>query len=168
MSKSTKGTKKTSSSIDQDSERYIDRSNSFMEKRGSKAAGTDAAHILSWGLTDAIETHTRGRPKGEEARTDVARALNSATNLRIKTVYGNVVLDERRDARIANAYVTGSAIEGGTTTQRASQAYRASQRCGDPLESITRALGGMNVLDPETNRTHKLKNHEKHESRHGR
>ena len=168
MSKSTGGTKKTTSSIDLQSEKKIERSDKGMEKRGSKSDGTDASHILSWGLTNAITTHTGGRPRGDESRKEVTKALNSETNLRIKTTYGNATLDERRDARIAATYVSGGAIEGGTTTKRAEQAYRAAQRLGDPVESIARALGNMDVLDPETNRTHKLKNHEKHEARHGR
>ena len=168
MSKSTSGTKKTSSSIDQDSAKKIERSDGGMGKRGTKSDGTDAAHILSWGLTNAITTHTGGRPRGEESRKDVAKALNSETNLRLKSEHGNRVLDERRDARIAAAYVSGSALEGDTTAKRADQAYRAAQRMGDPMESVTRALGNMDVKDSETNRTHKLKNHEKHEARHGR
>jgi hypothetical protein len=38
--------------------------------------------------------------------------MNHDSNLRIKSQYGNRVLDERRDARIANAFAKKEAIQG--------------------------------------------------------
>ncbi len=35
--------------------------------------------------------------------------------MRIKSDYGNDVLDERRDARIAAAFINGDTIQGGAT-----------------------------------------------------
>jgi hypothetical protein len=92
-----------------------------MGKKGSLADGTDAAHKLSWGLMNAVVTHTPGRPFGEEKRAAIAREMNSSDNLRIKSDYGNKTLDERRDARIAEAYVSGGSLRGGTTVERAYQ-----------------------------------------------
>jgi hypothetical protein len=145
MSKSQHGTKKTSSSINQDSHKYVDRSDAPMGKKGSAAAHTDAAHKLSWGLVNAIQTHTPGRPLGAESRQDLGKAMNSEGNLRIKSAHGNRVLDERRDARIAHAYATDKPIEGKSTAARAVVAFNASKDVG--LDSVTKALGNIQRRD---------------------
>jgi large subunit ribosomal protein L40e len=121
-SHSKAGTKSTSSHIDHDSKKYLERA-SGMEKKGSKAGGTDAAHKLSWGLLNAVVTHTPGRSFGDEQRSAIAKEMNSSENLRIKSAYGNRTLDERRDARVAAAYVSGGSLQGSSTVDRAHQAY---------------------------------------------
>jgi hypothetical protein len=133
-----------------------------MKKQGIKSNGTDSAHILSWGLVNSIETHTAGRPKNEGTRSKVTKELNSDKNLRIKSEYGNRILDERRDSRIAASYASNTAIKGKTTTKRASQAYESAKKMGNSLDGITKALGSIKIYDDDTKRTHLLKNHEKH------
>lgn len=133
-----------------------------MTKQGDKNKGTDSAHILSWGLVNSIETHKPGRPKNEETKSKITKELNSDKNLRIKSTHGNRILDERRDARIADAYVSKKAIKGETTTKRAVQAYESAKNMGDSLDGITKALGSLKIYDDHTKRTHYLKYHEKH------
>lgn len=160
MSKSTKGTKKTTSFIDDSSSKYVDRKPTGQGKKGT-AGQTDASHIMSFGLANTILTHTPGRPKGEKAREDFVRDMNHDSNLRIKTSHGNKVLDERRDARIAKAFVSDSAIKGNTTATRAYQAY-TSAKSFTTMDSLSAALGNMKVYSDETGRSHKLRNHEKY------
>jgi hypothetical protein len=166
MSKSGNGTKKTTSFINTESPKYINRSvkGAPMGKLGSADEEKDAAHKLGWGLVNVIETHSAGRPKGDDSRKEVAKALNSESNLRIKSAYGNRTLDERRDARIAEAFVEDKPIEGKSTIARAKIVYDSSKQMGDPLDSTTKALGEMKVYDEDTKRSHKLKNHDKHEN----
>jgi len=60
--------------------------------------------------------------------------MNSSDNLRIKSDYGNKTLDERRDARIAEAYVSGGSLRGGTTvsarTKRSKQKHGVAGKRG--------------------------------------
>jgi len=168
-SHSKAGTKKTTEFISRDSEKYMDRvynrpgapqGEKGMGKKGSLAVGTDAAHKLSWGLMNAVVTHTPGRPFGEEKRAAIARDMNSSDNLRIKSDYGNKTLDERRDARIAEAYVSGGSLRGGTTVERAYQAYQAARNM-ESLESVEDALGNMTIHTGKPGRPPMVKNYEK-------
>jgi hypothetical protein len=168
MSKSGKGTKKTTGFIDQGSPCYIERTDkggAKMGKKGSAKEKTDASHILSWGVVNSVATHTRGRPLGDEGKAAVAKALNRADNLRIKSSNGNRVFDERRDARILDSFVNHKPIEGRSTAFRAGRVYESSKKAGDALEFVTKALGQLDVYDEATKRTHKLKNHAVHETR---
>jgi hypothetical protein len=108
---------------------------------------------------NAISTHTAGRPLGAASMQVFHHAMNSDANLRIKSTRGNAVLDERRDARVAAAYENGSAIEGISTATRAYQAYSRATNMGAPLAATASALGGMAVMNPDTGRTHLLRNH---------
>jgi len=162
MSKSKEGTKKTSSFINQDSSRYINRSNKGMGKKGSVDSKTDAAHKLSWGLVNAMNTHTAGRPYSQASKVDIAKKLNSGANLRIKSQKGNRELDERRDTRIACAYVNKTPLEGKSTADRAVIAYKAAKDIG--LDGITSKLGNMKIKDSDTGKSHMVKNHEKYVS----
>jgi hypothetical protein len=92
----------------------------------------------------------------------IAKKLNDESNLRIKSCYGNRELDERRDARIAQAVVNDTALSQGTTVRRAELAYNASKSLGKDLDSVTQALGDLKVYNEDTNRCHKLKNHSKY------
>ena len=168
MSRSGPGTYSTKSFINQDSSRYVDRDDSFMAKHGSRSSGTDAAHKLSWGLVNAINTHTAGRPLGDSGRVALAMSMGSADNLRLKSDYGNRTLDERRDARIASAFVNDTPISSHTAAQRASIAYQAAAGMGGHMSHVASSLGDMRVYDPSTGRTHALRNHDAHLARHGR
>ena len=153
--------KRTAPSINKDSPKYIDRDHS-MGKTGNAKKGTDAAHILSCGLVNAIVTHSPGQPRSDQSKATIAKKLNDESNLRIKSCYGNRELDERRDARIAQAVLNDTALSQGTTIRRAAQAYNASKSLGKELNSVTQALGDLKVYNEDTNRCHKLKNHSKH------
>jgi hypothetical protein len=159
MSVSSFGTKKTTNSIDFNSSKYISRECLGQTKRGVDGE-TDAAHIFSYGLMNTIGTHTPGRPITSSLEV-THRSMNHDSNLRIKSQYGNRVLDERRDARIANAFVNKEAIQGNSTATRAFQAYQSASSF-TVLEAHATALGNMNVYNSETHRTHKLKNHHKY------
>lgn len=163
MSRSVKGTKKTNGFINQESDKYIDRSDLGFKKRGSSNNGTDSAHIMSWGLTNVFTTNTGGRPRSEKSKQELARDLNDESNLRIKTSYGNKTLDERRDARIAHAFVNDEAIQGKSTAARAYNAYKSSSQY-TTLDSISERLGDMKIYNPETGRSHKVKHHHKYSS----
>lgn len=58
------------------------RNNNFQAKSGSKAAGKDAAHRMSWEVYNGIGMHMPGRPA--KHTQVVARAMGAADNLRIK------------------------------------------------------------------------------------
>ena len=106
-------------------------------------------------------THTSGRPLSEQGRREFVRDMNHESNMRIKSVYGNGTLDERRDARIAAAFVNGDMIQGGTTTQRAYQAYQSASSFTS-MDSLAAAMGEMRVYNPGTGRSHLLRNHARH------
>lgn len=160
MSKSKSGTRTTAPSINNDSPKYVERSTLGQKKTGSVADGTDAAHKFSFGLMNTIETRSSGAAQQETSRKQLVREMNHDDNLRIKSDYGNRVLDERRDGRIANAYVEGTPLQGKSTVARAEQAYKAAQ--GLTNDKYARELGEMRVLNEDTGRTHKLKNHDKY------
>lgn len=161
MSKSKQGTRSTKSYIDTDSCKYVARSDLGFTKRGDQTKGTDSAHIFGWGLMQTIQTNTAGRPMSEARTRELARDMNHESNLRIKSEHGNRRLDERRDARIAHAFVSGSAIHGNSTATRAYQAY-ISASSFTTMDSIAEQLGNMRVSNPETGRTHMLKHHHKY------
>ncbi len=102
-----------------------------------------------------------GRPLSEQGRRQFIRDMNHDSNMRVKSDYGNIVLDERRDARIAAAFGNGDTIRGGTTTQRAYQAYQSASSFTS-MDSLSAALGEMRVHNPSTGRTHALRNHAKY------
>lgn len=79
----------------------------------------------------------------------------------MKSVYGNVVLDERRDARIAQAFVEGETIYGRSTAQRAYLAYESARQMSS-LDAVTRALGDMRIYNESTGRSHLLRNHHRY------
>eukprot|EP01041_Mallomonas_annulata_P001162 gene1162-2255_t len=161
MSKSTTGTRSTRDYIDRDSEKYFYRSDLGFSKRGSAQDDMDSAHILSWGLAQTIITNTGGRPMSEETQRMMSRDLNHDSNLRMKSSYGNRILDERRDGRIAAAFVNGDALEGRSTANRAYLAYQSASTFGT-LNSVANQLGDMRILNPNTGRTHYVRNHHKY------
>jgi hypothetical protein len=161
MSRSTRGTKKTSDFIDHSSAKKVERAETGRNKYGRQADGTDASHIMSFGLANVIMTNTRGRPMGGAAREAFIRDMNDNGNLRIKSSRGNKVLDERRDARIADAFVNSMPIMGTTTAQRAHLAYQTAKEY-TTMDALANQLGNMRVYNEETGRTHMLKNHHKY------
>ena len=102
--------------------------NAGFTKRGSAASGTDGAHKASHRVVAAaLETSSGRGGYGTGAGTDahaISRAVNHADNVRYKTSYGNRVLDERRDVRIASSLHTGEHLTEATTAARCVQAYR--------------------------------------------
>lgn len=160
MSRSSTGTKKTTGFINHESAKYVYRSSLGQTKSGVKGH-SDAAHIFSYGLLNTINTHTSGRPLSARTERELHRDMNHSTNMRLKSEYGNRVLDERRDARIARAFVEGSPIKAHTTATRAYQAYQSASSF-TRLDAHAARLGDMRVLDRETGRTHALKNHHKY------
>lgn len=160
MSKSTSGTKKTTDYINSDSNKYVERASTGQTKRGNTGS-TDAAHIFGFGLANTILTHTPGRPMSESQRQEFIRDMNDPTNMRIKSCHGNKVKDERRDARIAYAYVNNEPISGNTTVTRASQAYQSASSF-TTMDALANSLGEMRVHSEKTGRSHKLKNHDKY------
>ena len=160
MSKSTTGTKKTTGFIDHDSAKYVNRSDHGFTKRGSTKEDKDGAHIFGWGLYNAIATNTQGRPLQAANKKELHADLNHESNVRLKSSYVNRTLDERRDARIANAFVSGDAIEGKTTANRAYQAYKSASSF-TTLDAVAEQLGNMKIYNPDTGRSHSVKNHSK-------
>ncbi len=98
---------------------------------------------------------------GGAAREAFIRDMNDNGNLRIKSSRGNKVLDERRDARIADAFVNSMPIMGTTTAQRAHLAYQTAKEY-TTMDALANQLGNMRVYNEETGRTHMLKNHHKY------
>jgi hypothetical protein len=124
-----------------ESARYVPRDDRFMEKHGSAAAGTHAAHKLSWELKHYVDVHTAGRPVADGAA--LARAMGAESNLRIKSAHGNTVLDAKRDERIGYAIVHGGgALHERSTAERAHQAYLAGMASGHASMAATAAAIG--------------------------
>ena len=130
--------KRVAPSINKDYPRYIDRPHT-MGKIGNAKIGTDAAHILSRGLINSVVTHSPGQPRSDQSKATTAKKLNDESNLRIKPFYVDRELDERRDARIAQAVLNDTASSQETTIRRAEQAYNSSKII-EEFNSITQAL----------------------------
>lgn len=74
---------------------------------------THAAHIFSWSLYNVIATHSKLRVKMSDEQLKLfCKEMNQASNLRIKTVNGNIQEDEFRDYQISHAFVTKSTLKG--------------------------------------------------------
>jgi len=148
-SRSKAGTRKTTSSINHDSPKYVQRSDAGRTVHGSKAAGTDGAHYAGFGLVNAIGTHMPGRPRSEESKQQLIRQLNSSSNMSVTTAYNNRTVHERQDARIASAYVNDQTLQGASTVARAARAYQSLSSM-DQAQAEARALGNMRYHDPTT------------------
>eukprot|EP00299_Pterocystis_sp_00344_P018436 c9203_g1_i1.p1 GENE.c9203_g1_i1~~c9203_g1_i1.p1 ORF type:complete len:183 (+),score=19.98 c9203_g1_i1:72-620(+) len=81
----------------------LQRDNSRMQKHGSKADGTHAAHKLSYEVVKASEAHRPGPKYAESSTYDYNTQMGDASNLRIKTETGNLVTDRRVDAKLIKA-----------------------------------------------------------------
>ena len=152
-SRSYAGTKKTTSFIKHSSPKKIGRSDLGRTKFGS--GGKQASHYFGHGLHNVFTTHLPGKPAGEATRNKILRALNSSKNLRMKSAHGNQVVDERRDARIAQSFVNGEPLKGKSTIKRAYQAHKFA-KSEAVLAPVAKALGEMKADG------HKLKNHDKY------
>jgi len=156
-SRSKAGTYKTSSFINQNSAKYIDRFD-MMEKSGNRVDDTDAAHKFSWGLMNTMLTHTPGASYSDRHIQGIYTDMGRADNLRLKSSYGNRTLDERRDARIADAYVNhGGAIHGRSTQERARIAFGAVSGMSS-LSGIAESMGNMTIHTGRPGRPTLLKN----------
>ncbi len=163
-SKSAAGTRRVQTFVNSDSPKALDRSEAPMAKCGSRNDGTEAGHILGIGLANVVLTNTRGRPHSDETKQAIVAHLNSDSNLRIVSTERNRVVDERRDARVAEAYVNNTPIQGKSTTDHAYRAYKAAEQLKESTDVSILAdrLGEMRVMNPDTGRSHKLKNHDKY------
>ena len=140
--------------------------NTGMRKRGSATKGTDGAHLLSHRVAEGILSRTPGRGghgtgKDTSAKA-ISEALNDDSNIRIKTKYGNRILDERRDRRINRAHANGTNITENTTAKRAVQAYKGSQEAAKKsgnraVAQISREIGEMTYNDGMPGRPKKIK-----------
>ena len=69
---------------------------SSYHKHGDATKGTEGAHKASLRVAKAMKSDSPGRPV-VEGKDDLVQTLNRPENIRIKTIDGNRVLDERRD-----------------------------------------------------------------------
>lgn len=146
--------------LDPASARYVPRS-AYMEKRGSAADGTDAAHKMSWELYNGMGMHMSGRPASDHEA--IGLAMGSADNLRIKSAYGNRVLDARRDERIVHAFAYGGGeLHEKTTAMRAYQAYEGGMSGDATMRSRADAIGEMTFHSGGRGRPIKIKNMHKY------
>ena len=123
--------------------RKVQRNDNFQAKRGSKAAGTDAAHRMSWELYNGIGSHMPGRPAVHKEA--IARAMGAESNLRIKSEHGNRALDHRRDERIVGAHAAGAGLHEKSTADRAKQAYLAGMAGDATMQARAERIGDMPV-----------------------
>ena len=77
-------------SVGQKSPKEIERSDLGRTKYGSKEDGTNASHIMSYRVINAILSTQPGRPMSEENKKNIIRQLNDKGNLRNKSRAGNM------------------------------------------------------------------------------
>jgi hypothetical protein len=138
------------------SPRKVERNDAYQAKQGSRASGTDASHRMSWELYNAIGAHMPGRPATNTAA--VARAMGASDNLRIKSDYGNRVLDHRRDERIGSAFAAGDGLYEKSTALRAKQAYDAGMAGDSTMQARAERIGDMPVYTGAPGRPTLVKN----------
>lgn len=138
-----------------------------MKKHGSLATERDGAHRLSHRVTAGVLSHAPGRGGHGTGSTTGNRAisgvLNQDVNIRIKTQFGNRTLDERRDARIVQAYAQNKALTERTTANRAVQAYKGGMAANAKannraVSQVTREIGEMTFNNGKPGRPMKIKN----------
>lgn len=93
----------------------IKRSSAGQTKHGSARAGTHASHIMSFEVMNSCYRNSTGRPMSRASETNLVRAMNSSSNLRIKSTAGNLVTDRTLDSQIMRCISNG----GGNLTNRA-------------------------------------------------
>eukprot|EP00056_Hartaetosiga_gracilis_P018164 m.9874 g.9874 ORF g.9874 m.9874 type:complete len:146 (-) comp6443_c0_seq1:256-693(-) len=132
--------------------------NQGFRKHGSNQNKTDGAHILSHRVAKGVKESTPGRPV-TKGKSDLVRAMNHDSNIRIKSQYGNRVLDERRDIRIVDAFKNKTHITEKTTANRAKQAYKAAISSDNKtMQDIGAKMGEMTVHAGKQGRPKKVKN----------
>jgi hypothetical protein len=146
--------------IDTTNARYVERVDK-MEKRGSKADNTHAAHLMSWELVNYVFTNTNsGRPLGNNGRDKFATAMGGGFNLRIKSADGNTKLDARRDARIGRAITGDGELYEATTAARAVQVYKAGMHddAHAAMRGVAQRVGDLTVHTGKPGRPVMVKN----------
>ena len=140
--------------------------NSGFTKHGSKADGTDGAHMLSHRVAAGILQQSPGRGgHGTGTGTSgkaISRAINTDANIRIKTQHGNRTLDDRRDKRIVVAHASGASLKEKTTADRAVQAYKGASAAGaasgsGAVNQIAAALGALTFNNGKPGRPKSVK-----------
>ena len=85
-----------------------------------------------------------GRPALDHGA--IALAMGSASNLRMKSAYGNVVIDRRNDAQIIAAVAGGGALHTAAAAERARIAYGSAMASDDAtMRARGAALGSLAV-----------------------
>jgi hypothetical protein len=94
----------------------IPRTDEGRTKYGTLADGTNAAHIVSFEVLNYVIASMPGRPYNDESTRQIIMAINSATNLRIKSRKGNfastdenAVADNNLDRMIMGQHITNIA-----------------------------------------------------------
>ncbi|KAG9390629.1 PBCV-specific basic adaptor domain [Carpediemonas membranifera] len=98
-----------------------------MAKRGSRADGTDAAHILAHEVAKECLLGFIGKPTLEEA-WQYAIVLNSEDNLTVKPMKENRVMDRRQDAVLKTIISEGGVIDTPDDRDRAILVFRHAHR----------------------------------------
>lgn len=110
--------------------------------------GTDAAHKLSIELCQYIISRLSGaRITNTDSQRAVARLLQAADNLRMKTAQGNRVIDHMLDRGIADRNKSGQDLNG-RQAMRAMQAYKSACKMGASNETMARVadfIGSLRV-----------------------
>lgn len=138
--KNSQETSKASS----DSSKTIPRSDIGQTKTGSREEGKDAAHKLSFELTNDVVSNTPGRPMSDETKASVAKQLNADDNMRIKSEHGNRSVDSREDAKIAEANAGGTPLKNEKTIAHGERALEQAERIGE-CPSLAKSLSNTPV-----------------------
>eukprot|EP01089_Gocevia_fonbrunei_P012848 TRINITY_DN3139_c0_g1_i1.p1 TRINITY_DN3139_c0_g1~~TRINITY_DN3139_c0_g1_i1.p1 ORF type:complete len:201 (-),score=29.32 TRINITY_DN3139_c0_g1_i1:69-671(-) len=156
----TKRPKTSGPTIKLKSPAYVKRSTAGMTKRGSKAKKTDSAHKLSYRVLNTITTNNEKVGATITDKPKLVKEMNHPSNCRIKTQRGNRVVDERRDNRIAQSYISGKPLKEKTTAKRAAIALQGAATLSNP--TIAKEIGEMRVTNKETGGHYKVKNYAKY------
>jgi hypothetical protein len=145
-----KGDENESSSSEEESY-MIPRHDHLREKRGNKEDGTDAAHILSFQVMEAIIKDIQMLTRQDLDK--LSAFLNRSFNLRIKSVKGNRSIDKKLDNEIVSAFSTGSTLTSPAFARARRQVrilLRAKKQIKDRI-----IQKGLEMYEKLTNRTKK-------------
>eukprot|EP00933_Yihiella_yeosuensis_P084745 TRINITY_DN99388_c0_g1_i1.p1 TRINITY_DN99388_c0_g1~~TRINITY_DN99388_c0_g1_i1.p1 ORF type:complete len:203 (-),score=12.74 TRINITY_DN99388_c0_g1_i1:100-708(-) len=86
---------------------HISRSDLGRRLFGSRSDGTEASHLLSFSLFNAINTRRPGRPASDATKKQIIRILNATNNLRLLPWIENRRDDVVRDNHILDIILHG-------------------------------------------------------------
>jgi hypothetical protein len=125
----------THKKMDQDKSnpKYVGRSDAGRTKRGTREDDTNASHLFSFEMMNAIEVNSPGAPLSSANKEALLRAMNNDHNLRIKKRSGNTMTakgqidnDHTNDVTIWNCVKCNSPISPQRAVRRAIQAHRGA------------------------------------------